>query len=519
MTIDILFHSFIYIYSFILHIPLFQNIHIKYVEFLKMDENESLFSATEEELFKKIKRVYNSINRRLADETDEFSNLSTISLSDDGLSEVSDISSIASFKFTKKKEFRTPQPRKSRIPVFSGKRKKIDEFYSPQLKKVKNKDVDIYSQKNRKHDNELYSSKYMNKINEPKQFGRKNSDNQDLVIHNYSLDSNQQPHNFLAPDVSEFSRACICIFEGADFPRARNGERSTYVVIHLHPDIISIKSPISFNRTKNAIYNGGFDINCAGLDFTNVVPLISVYDYISENESELLGVAFIELHISKKIDDVLIVLQDEWIDIFSIDKKTKTGKVKVTLIFHNDDDVSDYIHKPDYSIGKSVDHRKLYNECPRVDQAVQGDLDIKPKMQSLGIQAEIPLPSFDFYDNYDNSKKNKKKFKVHNDLENTNDESNFSTLSLTTKDMDMNLNAFEAEPSSSSIPKRFEISEMPHKFADESALDTMKSTTEYNHTSDSYDETDNFHAPVYFSQNKKLMNKFTGYADFNFMKK
>ena len=43
-------------------------------------------------------------------------------------------------------------------------------------------------------------------------------------------------------------------------------------------------------------------------------------------------------------------------------------------------------------------------------------------------------------------------------MENTTAESNFSTLSLTTKDMDMNLNAFEAEPSSSSIPKRFEIS-------------------------------------------------------------
>ena len=113
----------------------------------------------------------NLVNSGTLTETYDFKLLQDITISEQWKSKIippsgfsCNISSIASFKFTKKKEFRTPQPRKSRIPVFSGKRKKIDEFYSPQLKKVKNKEMDIYSQKNRKHDNELYSSKYMNKI-------------------------------------------------------------------------------------------------------------------------------------------------------------------------------------------------------------------------------------------------------------------------------------------------------------------------------------------------------------------
>ncbi|OHT06619.1 hypothetical protein TRFO_25293 [Tritrichomonas foetus] len=513
-----------------------------------MKSEESLFSATEEELFKKIKRVYNSINRHLDDADEPLSELSTLSLSDDGLSNVSDISSVPSFQFSihKKKEFRTPQNRKSRIPVFSGKK--------PMKRIERNNKNDRYVYTPEKHENKIKTEK-------PKQ----------EIIRKIFCQP-EHPQNFLIPNVSDYSRACICIFEGTDFPRSRFGERSTYVTVQLHPDIIPIKSPISFNRTKNAIYNGGFDINTSGLDFTSIVPLLSVYDFINEHESELLGVAFLELHLARKVDDICIIVQDEWVDIFSVDRKIKTGRVRVTLIFHNDDDVSDYLRKPNSiesrNVNNSQSEPKDYyqneiieeeSENEKENKIIKSPLKASPQKQfksnaNSNNKSNSPIKYTTNNNSLDKSPNNKvtnnkSPKKIHSkeqinakseedtakyeslgiqaEMANTNwceNTESFGALSLTTKLMDMNLNV--NEDSDSSIPqknmadvnvnpKRFSTpanitKKVKHVFADESALDTMKG--ELFSDSESEEDEIEFH-------NNSTKPKYTRYSDFGFMKK
>lgn len=341
---------------------------------------ESFFTKTEEELFQKIKRVYNSINKNLQEagfNDDSISSVTmdeTISLSDDGLSNVSDISSIASFNFSNakktKKEFRTPQidkhkHRKSKIPVFDLKRKnrqnaapdfnnKISRNNQSNQGNTRYSNVAQNNQKNAKNkikiqskqiDRDIVESNEQNQVNHASPNHLKINNN--VNIYNYQ--EPLKPKNFLIPELSIYTRVCVCIFEGRDFPSAAigRGERSTYAVIQLHPDILPIQSPISFNKTKRAIYNGGFDISCSGLDFTSVTPMVSVYDYISENKRELIGVAFIELHLAKKFNnEMCIFMLDEWLDIYAVNNRVKTGKVKITLIFHTDEkNVSNIIKK------------------------------------------------------------------------------------------------------------------------------------------------------------------------------
>ncbi|KAH0792578.1 hypothetical protein GPJ56_003412 [Histomonas meleagridis] len=229
-------------------------------------------------------------------------------ISDDGLSEVSDIPSIASIyptlPKTKNETIKTNKRKISKIPVPKGKGipKKIQ---SPKQSNVRfAKPIEIQQQQ---------------------------------VIH---------PINFLAPDFSKYSKATLCIFEGTGFPRSRNGERSTYIVARLHPDLPPVESPICFNRTNDATYNGGFDLNIIGLDFTSIVPVIEVFDFISETQRELIGMAFIQLNMAHNDNDICVVLQDEWIDIYTINTRMKCGKIRMSLVFHNeDDDISHLIHK------------------------------------------------------------------------------------------------------------------------------------------------------------------------------
>jgi hypothetical protein len=147
----------------------------------------------------------------------------------------------------------------------------------------------------------------------------------------------QVPTNFLAPNLADFTNIAICIFEGRDFPRSRLGERSTYVVVHLHGDLPVVKSPIAFNQTTNAIYNGGFDLNCMGVDFSSVVPVVLVYDFLSEQDSELIGIGYIQYQQATLCDSICVILQNEWIDIVTVNTRTKCGRVRMSLIFHDKD--------------------------------------------------------------------------------------------------------------------------------------------------------------------------------------
>lgn len=193
-----------------------------------------------------------------------------------------------------------------------------------------------------------------------------------------------QPTNFLAPDLSDYAYVCVCIFEGTDFPKSRFGERSTYVSVKLHPDLQTIESPKCYNRTVNAVYNGGWNIPCAGIDFSSVVPMVEVYDFISEERNEILGIAYIPLHMTRKVNDYCVVYQNEWIDIYTINSRVKSGKVKMSLIFHNETDITQFIEQNEIVQQQHIITQKKIAAKPDND---------KPVLESMAVQTvEEPKP-------------------------------------------------------------------------------------------------------------------------------
>jgi hypothetical protein len=273
---------------------------------------------------------------------------SDVDFSDDGLSAISDVSSVASFHIPPpKKKGKIPQKRPSRIPV---------PKFRPSAPK------------------------------------RSPSDGFRLARPTDSIPPPPppiRPTNFLAPDLSDYSNITICIFEGTDFPRSRFGERSTYVAVHLHPQLPVIKSPICFNRTNNAVYNGGFSLNCIGIDFSTVVPVIEVFDFISEGQSELIGLGYLQYHLAKRVDDVCIVLQDEWVNIVTVNTRIHCGKVKMSLLFHDQErDVAELIRtgSSENSEGQPEIQRPIQNGGSRKIVTEEKPAVMK---ESLAVQAEL----------------------------------------------------------------------------------------------------------------------------------
>lgn len=284
---------------------------------------------------------------------------------DDGLSDISDMSSIASMSFSfvppskkEKNRKKSSKPAQSRIPV-----------------PVRAKNSSFIQQKDTKNTKKQQPG--VVKLAKP--------------IKCSSPPPAMQPINFLAPDLTQYSKAAVCIFEGTGFPKSRYGERSTYVVVNLHPDIPSITSPVCFNKTDHAIYNGGFNLDVMSCDFSNVIPMVEVYDFISQEQRELIGVAFIQLHMARTEDNVCIVLQDEWIDIFTVNTRTKCGQIRLSLIFHDDADIpslvkkSEYNNKPKFSESKK-EQAKIAEEETNISKPVM--------KESISVQAEvIPINS------------------------------------------------------------------------------------------------------------------------------
>ena len=289
----------------------------------------------------------------------DFSDYSDFEFSSDGLSAISDVSSVASFHLSPpQKKIKEPvkKKRQSRIPVPSKPR------------------------------------------NQPEQ--QKKPDVQLAKPIRYEPPPMPQPMNFLAPNLSDYTNAAVCIFEGTDFPRSRLGERSTYVVVHLHPELPVIKSPICFNRTTDAVYNGGFDINVIGVDFSSVVPVVEVFDFISEEHSELIGLGYIQYHMARRVDDVCVVLQDEWVNIVTVNTRMHCGRVKMSLIFHNDDtDVTEMIRRRVVATEQQPvrpSERPVAVAAQPIRKtggasAVQVVEEVKPPSQSTAVQAEMPM--------------------------------------------------------------------------------------------------------------------------------
>jgi hypothetical protein len=200
------------------------------------------------------------------------------------------------------------------------------------------------------------------------------------------------PTNFLAPNLSDYTNVTVCIFQGTDFPRSRFGERSTYVVVHLHPQLPVIKSPICFNRTNDAVYNGGFDLNCIGIDFSSVVPVIEVFDFISEDQSELIGLGYIQYHLARRVDDVCVVLQDEWVGVVTVNTRIHCGKVKMSLIFHDQDrDVADLVRVPraDSHSAAPGAAAGAAPAAPARRPARAGEEQPAVALESMAVQAEV----------------------------------------------------------------------------------------------------------------------------------
>lgn len=273
---------------------------------------------------------------------------------DDKLSYVSDISSVASFELT---------PLKSKNSSYIS--KDSQKKYSKKTNRSNTRQSRIPVPLKTKRSEKIKNSSSGFKLAKP--------------VICPSPPPTEVPMNFLAPDLSDYSNACICIFEGTDFPRSRNGERSTYVVVQLHPELPPVRSPICFNRTTNAVYNGGFNLNVIGINFSSVVPVVEVFDFISEEQNELLGMAFLQLHMARKVDDYCVVLQDEWVDIFTVNTRVRCGKIKLSLIFHNETDISQFVHRNEM-IPKQP--------APKPIKKVEEDTE-KPVLESMAVQANV----------------------------------------------------------------------------------------------------------------------------------
>lgn len=200
---------------------------------------------------------------------------------------------------------------------------------------------------------------------------------------NYSQDAKQniikpeKPINFFAVDFSQFEHAIVCIYKGADFPRARQGERSTYVIMRLHDQLQELSTPISFDSSE-AVYNAGFKLDTLGLDFENFTPVIEVYDFQGDNQRELLGVGYIQLQIAKRQEKFCTVLHDSWVNIYRINTHIKCGRVLMTLIFYdNEEDISGLIKNPN----ESVAEKKVEEKIPEPSRPV--------KKETAAVQAEV----------------------------------------------------------------------------------------------------------------------------------
>lgn len=315
---------------------------------------------------KQIKDRLDRILKKLDDQDDDETFISSsdqesdseIHINKHDLSEISEISSIESINIDSILE---PQPK--RVPEAKISNSKISKI--PVRSKIEEKNLPRPSIREQKplHPVVAYSQS-------AKQYATKP----------------ERPVNFFAVDYSQFEHAIVCIYKGIDFPRPRQGERSTYVLMRLHDQIQELVTPISFD-SHEAIYNAGFKLDTLGLDFENFTPVIEVYDFHGENDKELIGVGYIQLQIAKKQDRICTVLHDSWVNIYTLKSHIKCGKVLMTFIFYdNEDDIKGMIKNPTESQEKVE---------KTVEQPIKQPVQERPvKKESMAVQAEVvDIPS------------------------------------------------------------------------------------------------------------------------------
>ena len=153
--------------------------------------------------------------------------------------------------------------------------------------------------------------------------------------------------NFLAVDFTKYSHCLVCVYKGTGFPKMRNGERSTYVVVKLHEKLNEDVTPVCWRKTNNALYNAGYKHDVTSLNFDGTTPHIEVFDMHMDNTHEFIGMGFIQLQMAKIVGNVCVVYKDEWIPIFMEESDSERGKVLMTVIFYNnEEDIVGMVRNP-----------------------------------------------------------------------------------------------------------------------------------------------------------------------------
>ena len=176
--------------------------------------------------------------------------------------------------------------------------------------------------------------------------------------------------NFLAVDFTKYSHCLVCVYKGTGFPKMRNGERSTYVVVKLHEKLNEDVTPVCWRKTNDALYNAGYKHDVTSLNFDGTTPHIEVFDMHMDNTHEFIGMGFIQLQMAKIVGNVCVVYKDEWIPIFMEESDSERGKVLMTVIFYNnEEDIVGMVRNPAEEIDDESPVKTKAKVSPQVNSS------------------------------------------------------------------------------------------------------------------------------------------------------
>ena len=141
--------------------------------------------------------------------------------------------------------------------------------------------------------------------------------------------------NFLVPDLTGYSTATVIILKGKDFPQTKSGVRSSYVTFQFDQTLPVTQTPVCYNHEGEAYYNCGFNIDISKINIDHALPIIEAYDIISDKHQDLIGFNAVQFQHSKLVDDYLVVLENEWVQLFMPHTRKKAGFILVSLYLHN----------------------------------------------------------------------------------------------------------------------------------------------------------------------------------------
>lgn len=149
-------------------------------------------------------------------------------------------------------------------------------------------------------------------------------------------------NNLLIPDFSLYKYCTILIFETKMFQQRLNSNKNYFLVIRLHPELDNVSTPIEFGGNPNIKYNIGYTYFIQHKSFINVVPVVEAYDFISEDRQELVGVSYLSIQRAINIESKYVVYNNERVPFQSVCEREIAGYIKMTLLFHNDNDITQF---------------------------------------------------------------------------------------------------------------------------------------------------------------------------------